>query len=92
MKGSVLRKLKNDRYKSLTDEYIESIRAGYTVNIEEEDLSNYSVGVTRGMNLGPDVEKARFNPGQGAAGMKPAGLPLDGTKRGRPMAVPQEGQ
>ena len=91
MKGSVLRKLKNDRYKALTDEYIESIKSGYAVAIEEEALNGYDVGVSRGMNLGPDVEKSRFNPGQGAAGMKPAGLPLDGASGGRQMVVPQQG-
>jgi bifunctional DNA-binding transcriptional regulator/antitoxin component of YhaV-PrlF toxin-antitoxin module len=92
MKGSVLRKLKNERYKQLTDEYIDSIRSGYSVSVEEQVLADYKVGNTRGINLGPDVEKARFNPGQGASGLKAAGLPLGKAPGAKPLVVEQLGE
>jgi parvulin-like peptidyl-prolyl isomerase len=91
MKGSVLRKLKNDRYKQLTDEYIASITSGYKVAIEEEALSNYAVNVTRGIHMGPDVEKARFNPGQGAAGLERSGLPFEGAPGAKRLAIEPSG-
>ena len=39
MKGSVLRRLKNDRFQQLTDEYIQSARARYDVTIDEQALA-----------------------------------------------------
>jgi peptidyl-prolyl cis-trans isomerase C len=91
MKGSVLRKLKNDRYKQLTDEYINSIRAGYAVSVEEQALKAYQVRSGRGINMGPDVEKARFNPGKGSS-LKPAGVPLGQAPGAAPLAVEPVGE
>lgn len=91
MKGSVLRKLKNDRYKQLTDEYTNAIRAGYEVTVEEQTLADYEVRNSRGVNLGPDVEKSRFNPGKGSS-LKPAGLPLGSTPGAVPLAVEPIGE
>lgn len=39
MKGSVLRKLKNERYKELTQSYISEVRKDYPVEIDESALS-----------------------------------------------------
>lgn len=47
MKGSVLRKLKNERYKELTETYVEGVRGRYAVDIDEAALSNAPVQSSR---------------------------------------------
>jgi hypothetical protein len=43
MKGSVLRRLKNDRFAQLTDEYIAKARSGYTVTVDDAVLQSVKV-------------------------------------------------
>lgn len=47
MKGSVLRKVKNERYKELYDGYVEGIRTDYTVEVNKEVLGNVEVRPAR---------------------------------------------
>lgn len=43
MKGSVLRRLKNDRFQELTDEFVAAARARYDVNVDEAALAATTV-------------------------------------------------
>jgi peptidyl-prolyl cis-trans isomerase C len=70
MKGSVLRKLKNERYKELTDEYIATVKGSYPTKLDEEKLGGLELRSRRGGGLAPNLDK--LDPG-------PRGLPdLDG--------------
>jgi hypothetical protein len=62
MKGSVLRKLKNERYSELQDAYVESIKGKSTVGFDEERL------------MAIDIEGAR-KARTGASGEDPGGPP-----------------
>jgi parvulin-like peptidyl-prolyl isomerase len=62
MKGSVLRKLKSERYKDLTDEYIANTKASYDIAVKEEVLENLKVDLSRRMSLGPDLDDRRLDP------------------------------
>jgi len=53
MKGSVLRKVKNDRYKELYADYVGGIRGDYAVNIDEAVLSAVDVKPARRLSLTP---------------------------------------
>lgn len=43
MRGSVLRKVKNEKYKSLYESYVEDVRGKYEVNIDQEELASVDV-------------------------------------------------
>jgi len=75
MKGSVLRKVKNERYKELYDEYVESIRSkhkttmesGVLDTVELEPKRRFSAGGGPGMNPGkPPMIQLPQKPPQGA--------------------------
>ncbi len=53
MKGSVLRKVKNERYKTLYDEYVEGIRSGYPVQVDEAKLDTVEIEQARRLSGGP---------------------------------------
>ncbi len=53
MKGSVLRRMKNDRFQVLTNEYIDEIREKYPVSVDESALTAVDVEA-RPMPHGPD--------------------------------------
>ena len=52
MKGSVLRRLKNDRYQTLYDEYVDKVRAEHSVKVDNAAVE------------GIEVEPRRFGPGR----------------------------
>ena len=63
MKGSVLRKVKNDRYRELYTQYVDEIRPGYAVEIDEASLQEATVAPGRRMSVGSRLP-SRF-PGPG---------------------------
>ncbi len=52
MKGSVLRKVKNDRYEELYDQYVDKVRGGYQVDVREDALEAVEVKSARRLSLG----------------------------------------
>ena len=56
MKASVLRKLKNERYKTLTESFIEEVRQRYTVDVDEAALNAVDLQQARqaAMEAGPE--------------------------------------
>ena len=48
MKGSVVRKLKNKRYKDLTDTYVQEILSTVEVEVKEEALSKVDLTARMG--------------------------------------------
>ncbi len=61
MKGSVLRRLKNERYKELTAAFEEEIKGKYTVTVDEELLSSVDLAGARQERMGaapPEGEPA----------------------------------
>jgi parvulin-like peptidyl-prolyl isomerase len=53
MKGSVLRKVKNDRYKELYQEYVDKISGAYEVTVHDDVLAELQVEPARRLTLGP---------------------------------------
>ncbi len=52
MKGSVLRKLKNERYKELTDAYVESVQKKFEVVIDDKALAAIDLEAARSQRMG----------------------------------------
>ncbi len=68
MKGSVLRKVKNERLKTLYEEYVEKLRTGADVQVNADKLSAIEVtnkrrSVGPGFELGGSPDKAPNDPG-----------------------------
>jgi len=63
MRGSVLRKLRNERFQELTEQYVNDLRAKAGVTVDEEALADAPIATGRGS--GPDVDLRR-PPGVGA--------------------------
>lgn len=59
MKGSVLRKLKNEKYKELTDAYVDRVKDKFEVSIDEAALNGVDLAEARKerMNSGADIEE-----------------------------------
>lgn len=57
MKGSVLRKVKNERYKELYDGYVDGIRGSYSVSVDDVALGAVEVEHARRLSARP----GRFN-------------------------------
>lgn len=59
MKGSVLRKLKNEKYKELTDAYVDRVKDKFDVTIDEKTLSSIDLAEARKarMNSGADLSE-----------------------------------
>ena len=67
MRGSVLRKVKNDRYRSLYEEYVGKVQSNYDVNVDNEALAEVSVTPAPAMSMGPgDMGGPRGMPGMNA--------------------------
>jgi hypothetical protein len=79
MKGTALRKLKNEKYKELTDGYVDDIRKNFNVTIDEATLASVDL----------DAAKVRRPDARSAAPVDPdaAGRPLTPTPGG---SVPGE--
>ena len=56
MKGSVLRKVKNDKYKELYDAYVDQVSGDYEVEIDSDALSTLEIEPARRLNIGPGPE------------------------------------
>jgi parvulin-like peptidyl-prolyl isomerase len=54
MKGAVLRKVKNDKYKTLYDDYVAKIRGNYTVTVDDAALGAVEVKPGRRAMLGAE--------------------------------------
>ena len=67
MKGSVLRKVKNDRLKSLYEEYVEKLRTGADVQVNADKLAAIEVTNSR-KSVGPGFEIGADGPELGAMG------------------------
>jgi len=52
MKGSVLRKVKNEKYKQLYEEYVDSVRGDYAVDLDADTLATVEVEAGRRMSIG----------------------------------------
>ncbi|MBW2254874.1 MAG: peptidyl-prolyl cis-trans isomerase [Deltaproteobacteria bacterium] len=59
MKGSVLRKVKNERYKDLYREYVEKISGSYEVIVHDDILAELEVQPARRLTLGPGAPGIR---------------------------------
>jgi len=59
MKGSVLRKVKNERYKELYREYVDKISGAYPVTVHDDVLSKVEVEPARRITLGPGAPGLR---------------------------------
>ena len=74
MKGSVLRKLKNEKYKTLTDDYVDSIKDKFAVTIDEEALAQIDLEEARKSRMGSGAPDEPMNlPGEGGAPPVPGG-------------------
>jgi len=62
MKGSVLRRLKHDKFQELTDQYIAKAKSGYTVSVDEDVLKSVKVEPHVGS---PGVDPGTLLPGVG---------------------------
>lgn len=60
MKGSVLRKLKNERYKELTDAYVAQVKGAFDVEVDQAALAAIDLEAARRtrMGAGPEGEDA----------------------------------
>lgn len=54
MKGSVLRRLKNERYETLTNEYISGLKSTYPIEIDKVELEAIAIKDARRISLGPE--------------------------------------
>ncbi len=52
MKGSVLRKVKNERYKTLYDDYVNGVRGDYKIDVDTAKMNSVEVKATRRLSLG----------------------------------------
>lgn len=90
MKGSVLRKVKNDKMKELYDSYIAKIKTGATINVEEAKVAALEVKSARragsmpGMPLlgGGSEEGEEGEEGGGEAAVVPEGAMPEGAAMG----------
>jgi peptidyl-prolyl cis-trans isomerase C len=78
MKGSVLRKVKNDKLKELYDAYVAKLRAGAKIEMDDAKIQKMEVQGTKqpagpGMTIGPN---GAMRPGGGMPGMP--GMPEKG--------------
>jgi parvulin-like peptidyl-prolyl isomerase len=62
MKGSVLRRLKNDKFQELTDQYIAKAKSGYTVSVDDAVLKSIKV---EPHGTGPGIDPGTLLPGVG---------------------------
>jgi peptidyl-prolyl cis-trans isomerase C len=64
MRGSVLRKVKNEKYKKLYEDYVAQVEKTYTVNVNEDKLNAVKIEPQKHMTLGGPP---------GLDGMRPGG-------------------
>jgi parvulin-like peptidyl-prolyl isomerase len=81
MRGSVLRKVKNDKYKALYDKYVADVSQQYPATVHEDALASITIDAAQRMSLGaPGVPGIR---GPGDLGEEPGeGLELPGPGAG----------
>ena len=78
MKGTALRKLKNEKYKNLTDEYVAGIRKDYPVNIDEATLAAVDVEAAKARRPDPrGTEGGAIDPNSGAIDIETPGRTPD---------------
>ncbi|MEQ1570249.1 MAG: peptidylprolyl isomerase [Myxococcota bacterium] len=68
MKGSVLRRLKNDKFQQMTDTYIEKARSGYTVTVDDTVLQSVKV---ESRPVGTGTDPGSLMPGVGPRSERP---------------------
>lgn len=56
MKGSVLRKLKNEKYKELTDAYVAGVKGGFDVQVDESVLAGVDLDAARRARMGAGAD------------------------------------
>lgn len=98
MKASVLRKLKNERYKTLTESYIDEVRQKYTVDIDEGALEGLDLQQARQMAMQnspegdpviPQLERPLMP--TTPDGQRPSGPRPRAPMPGQPLQKPAEG-
>jgi parvulin-like peptidyl-prolyl isomerase len=62
MKGSVLRRLKNERYRELTENYIKRLRSKYEVDVDENVLASVAI---ESRPMAPGMDPGSILPGVG---------------------------
>lgn len=88
MKGSVLRKVKNDKMKELYDSYVATLKNGAKIDIDQAKVDGISVKASRrpfapGNSLGiPGAEGEEAEEGEGPPGMEEGGPPSPGGAEG----------
>ncbi len=88
MKGTALRKLKNEKYKNLTDEYVAQIRKDYPVTIDEATLA--AVDLEAAKSHRPDPTAAGGPPGVGPDGQARPPMTREGPITAPPGAPDRE--
>ncbi|MCB9673590.1 MAG: peptidylprolyl isomerase [Alphaproteobacteria bacterium] len=63
MKGSVVRMVKQDRYKKLTDDYIAKAKGGYTVEIDQAKVKAVEIGRGGARFASPEIDPDAEAPG-----------------------------
>ena len=80
MRGSVLRKVKNERYKGLYDEYVESIKGERSISINEDLVDDIKVVAVRPTGPGaptrPSASGATPGPSAGKSAPPAGATPL----------------
>jgi peptidyl-prolyl cis-trans isomerase C len=96
MRGSVLRKVKNEKYKKLYEEYVANVEKNYTVNVLEDKLNAVKIEPQKHMTLGgppgmeglrPGGEDGEMEGPGGEDGPMPGGMP-PGMMPGAPGQLP----
>jgi peptidyl-prolyl cis-trans isomerase C len=72
MRGSVLRKVKNEKYKEMYDKYVAEVSANYPVKVHEDTLGKVEIEQARKMGAGPGGPMGPMGPG-GPMGHGPEG-------------------
>lgn len=86
MRGSVLRKVKNDKYKEMYDTYVAEVTKQYPVKIHEDVLAKVEVEPQKRMPMGPG------GPGGPGGGPGMPGLDLHGDEEGGGHGLPGHGE
>ncbi len=67
MKGSVLRKVKNEKLKEMYESYVANLRTGAKITIDEGKLGSLEVQASRRAGPGPGAKKMTLGNGEDAA-------------------------
>ena len=66
MKGSVLRKVKNEKLKEMYEQYVANLRTGAKISIDEAKLGSLEVQASRRAGPGPEANKMTLGNGEDA--------------------------